>query len=44
MYFADATLVLAAGELGITEILTMDRRGFSTYRVGKGKPFRLILK
>jgi len=44
MDFADATLVLAAGELGITEILTLDRRGFSTYRAGRGKPFRLILK
>ncbi len=43
MDFADATLVLLAEELGVMDILTLDRRGFSTYRTGKGKAFRLVL-
>ena len=43
MDFADATLVLLAEELGVTEILTLDRRGFSTYRTARGKGFRLVL-
>ena len=43
MDFADATLVLLAEDLGISEIFTLDRRGFSTYRMAKGKPFRLVL-
>jgi predicted nucleic acid-binding protein len=41
MDFADATLILLAEEVGVTEILTLDRRGFSTYRTSKGKAFRL---
>jgi len=43
MDFADATLVLLAEDLGVLDILTLDRRGFSTYRTSKGKPFRLVL-
>ena len=43
MDFADATLVLLADQLGLTEIATLDRRGFSTYRTAKGKRFRLVL-
>jgi predicted nucleic acid-binding protein len=43
MDFADATLVLLADELGITEIATLDRRGFSTYRTKRGKSFGLVL-
>jgi len=43
MDFADATLVLAAGDLGVTDVLTLDRRGFSTYRTAKRKAFRLVL-
>ncbi len=43
MDFADATLVLLAEELGVMDILTLDRRGFSTYRTAKGKAFRLVL-
>jgi len=43
MDFADATLVLLAEELGVMDVLTLDRRGFSTYRTAKGKPFRLVL-
>ena len=43
MDFADATLVLLADQLSIVEILTLDRRGFSTYRTSRGKSFRLVL-
>ena len=43
MDFADATLVLLADELGVMDILTLDRRGFSTYRTTRGKAFRLVL-
>lgn len=43
MDFADATLVLLADRLGVLDVLTLDRRGFSTYRTAKGKAFRLVL-
>ena len=43
MDFADATLVMLADELDTTEILTLDRRGFSTYRTRRGKSFKLVL-
>jgi predicted nucleic acid-binding protein len=43
MDYADATLVLLAEELAVTDVLTLDRRGFATYRTSKGKPFRLAL-
>jgi predicted nucleic acid-binding protein len=43
MDFADATLVLLAEAIGILDILTLDRLGFSTYRTAKGKKFHLIL-
>ena len=42
MDFADATLVLLAEELGVMDVLTLDRRGFSTYRTAKGKAFKLV--
>lgn len=42
MDFADATLVLVADALGVVDVLTLDRRGFSTYRTAKGKAFRLV--
>ena len=42
MDFADATLVLLADRLFVTDILTLDRRGFSTYRTVRGKAFRLV--
>ena len=42
MDFADATLVQLADALGVTDILSLDRRGFSTYRTAKGKAFRLV--
>lgn len=43
MDFADATLVLLAEVFEVLEILTLDRRGFSTYRTGEGSAFRLVL-
>ena len=43
MDFADATLVQLADAAGVIDILTLDRRGFSTYRTAKGKAFRLVL-
>lgn len=42
MDFADATLVLLGEEAGTNEILTLDRKGFTTYRTRKGKSFRIL--
>jgi hypothetical protein len=43
MDFVDATLVLLAEALQVSEIFTLDRRGFSTYRTRKRRAFRLVL-
>ncbi len=43
MDFADATLVLLAQRLDVRAVLTLDRRGFRTYRTEDGRPFRLVL-
>lgn len=43
MDFADATLVLLSEALGIADILTLDRRGFSTYRTRQGKAMRMVI-
>jgi predicted nucleic acid-binding protein len=43
MDYADATLVLLAEVLEVFDILTLDRRGFSTYRTVDGHPFRMVL-
>jgi predicted nucleic acid-binding protein len=42
MDFADATLVLLAETVGSDEILTLDRRGFRTYRWGRNRAFTLV--
>ena len=42
MDFADATLLLIAEALNVTEILTLDRHGFSTYRTRKGRALRIV--
>ena len=42
MDFADATLVLLADELNVTDVFTLDHRGFSTYRTSRGKAFRIV--
>ena len=41
MDFADATLVALAEEAQTDQVFTLDRRGFSTYRVHGRKPFRV---
>jgi predicted nucleic acid-binding protein len=43
MDFADATLVLLSEALGVREVLTLDRRGFSTYRTRRRRSLRLVL-
>ncbi len=43
MDYADATLVLLAERLGAYDVATLDRRGFSTYRASRRKPFQLVL-
>lgn len=43
MDFADATLLLLAEGLAVHDILTLDRRGFSTYRTREGRALRLVL-
>lgn len=42
MDFADATLVLLADELGAGDILTLDERGFRTYRFRGSRRFNLV--
>ena len=44
MDFADATLVLLAQETSVADVLTLDRRGFSTFRFGGRKAFQLVLE
>lgn len=41
MDYADATLVLLAERLGTTRVLTLDRRDFGVYRVGR-KAFQML--
>ena len=43
MDFADATLVLLADETGTGDILTLDGRGFRTYRFRSTRRFQLVL-
>jgi len=43
MDFADATLLLLAEGLGIHDLATLDRRGFSAFRTREGKALRLVL-
>ena len=43
MDYADATLVLLAESLQAHDVLTLDRRGFSTYRTRKRRAFRRVL-
>lgn len=42
MDFADATLVTLAEELATNHVFTIDRRGFSVYRVKGRTPFQII--
>ena len=43
MDFADATLLLLAEGLGVLEVLTLDRRGFSTYRTRDNRALHMRL-
>lgn len=43
MDYADATLVLLADETGRGDILTLDERGFRTYRYRRKGRFNLVL-
>ncbi len=42
MDLADATLVVLAEETGIQEVLTLDRRGFTVYRIHGRRSFRIL--
>jgi hypothetical protein len=42
MDFADATLVALAEEAGIDEVLTLDVKGFSAYRINGRNPFKIL--
>lgn len=43
MDYAVATLVLLAEAFEVHDILTLDRRGFSTFRTRQGHAFHLVL-
>ncbi len=43
MDYADATLVLLAEALNVNDVLTLDRRGFSTYRFKRRQSFKLVM-
>jgi predicted nucleic acid-binding protein len=42
MDFADATLVVLGEELETEWIFTLDRRGFSTYRMNRNRAFQIV--
>lgn len=42
MDFADATLVVLGEELETDWVFTLDRRGFSTYRMNRNRAFRIV--
>lgn len=44
MDFADATLVVLAAHFGAGDILTLDERGFRTYRYQGKRSFHLLLQ
>jgi len=44
MDFADATLVVLAEELETDRVLTLDERGFRTYRFGRNRAFSLVFQ
>jgi predicted nucleic acid-binding protein len=43
MDLADASLLWVAEQTGITEVLTIDLRGFSVYRLANGKALASVL-
>lgn len=42
MDYADATLVTLGEDLGLDRVFTLDRRGFSVYRLHGRRPFQII--
>ncbi|MBS0449142.1 MAG: PIN domain-containing protein [Proteobacteria bacterium] len=42
MDLADASLVWLAGETGVTQVMTLDRRDFSRYRLPDGRAFDVL--
>ena len=42
MDFADATLVALGEELGTSQVFTLDRRGFSVYRLHGRRAFQIL--
>jgi uncharacterized protein len=42
MDFADATLAVLAEELETEWVFTLDRRGFSVYRMHRNRAFQII--
>ena len=44
MIFADGSLVVLAENLNTPNILTLDERGFRTFRFRRNKLFRLLLQ
>jgi predicted nucleic acid-binding protein len=43
MDLADASLVWLAGQIGLTDVITVDDADFATYRTATGKAFRNLL-
>ena len=43
MDYADGTLVRLAEALDVLDVLTLDRRGFATYRAKRNRRLRLVL-
>jgi uncharacterized protein len=43
MDLADASLVWLAGEISLTDVITIDDADFAAYRTRAGKPFRNLL-
>jgi predicted nucleic acid-binding protein len=43
MDFPDATLVWTAEQTGTEDVLTLDRRSFSSFRFGGNRRFKLLL-
>jgi len=44
MDYADATLLLLADQLELTDVLTLDARGFAAYRTPNGTSLRQVLQ
>ena len=42
MDWVDALLVASAEETGINQVLTLDERGFLSYRIHGRRPFQLL--